>query len=278
MLKIGIPEPTTDPLSLQTTVKALKEAVEIMMGVRDNAITNAAVTREEVIATASFKEFRDRLGGSSVNVEFNPDGFTTSTALTTGLAGKSDVGHGHAQSDVTGLVAALAGKEPTIAAGTTGQYWRGDKSWQTLPDAPAQKFVGRYYQTYATQTSFTAAIPYDATIPLITEGTQIFSLSVTTTTATQVLRIKSEIPMVNANGYSIAAVFVGSTCLHAAGQFAGGAANTLHNKVEYAPGAAGTYTISVRFGPYNAGFASTINPVTFGGASFAALSIDVVEP
>jgi hypothetical protein len=26
----------------------------------------------------------------------------------------------------------INGKEPTIAAGTTGQYWRGDKSWQTL--------------------------------------------------------------------------------------------------------------------------------------------------
>jgi len=30
------------------------------------------------------------------------------------------------------LAAGLAGKEPTITAGTTGQYWRGDKSWQTL--------------------------------------------------------------------------------------------------------------------------------------------------
>lgn len=36
------------------------------------------------------------------------------------------------QSGVTGLDTALSGKEPTIAAGTTGQYWRGDKSWQTL--------------------------------------------------------------------------------------------------------------------------------------------------
>jgi hypothetical protein len=37
-----------------------------------------------------------------------------------------------AQADVSGLTAALSGKEPTIAAGTTAQYWRGDKSWQTL--------------------------------------------------------------------------------------------------------------------------------------------------
>jgi hypothetical protein len=32
----------------------------------------------------------------------------------------------------TTYTAGLAGKEPTIAAGTTSQYWRGDKTWQTL--------------------------------------------------------------------------------------------------------------------------------------------------
>lgn len=32
-------------------------------------------------------------------------------------------------------VPALANKEPTIAAGTTGQYYRGDKTWQTLDSA-----------------------------------------------------------------------------------------------------------------------------------------------
>jgi hypothetical protein len=48
-----------------------------------------------------------------------------------GNAAYSLLGHTHAQADVTGLVAALAAKEPTIAAGTTAQYWRGDKSWQT---------------------------------------------------------------------------------------------------------------------------------------------------
>lgn len=40
--------------------------------------------------------------------------------------------HSHAISDVTGLSTALSGKEPIITAGTTAQYWRGDKSWQIL--------------------------------------------------------------------------------------------------------------------------------------------------
>src|SRR5690606_33212903 len=35
--------------------------------------------------------------------------------------------------DQTDLALALAAKEPSISAGTTAQYWRGDKTWQTLP-------------------------------------------------------------------------------------------------------------------------------------------------
>ena len=43
--------------------------------------------------------------------------------------------HTHTLADTTGLESALAGKESTIAAGTTAQYWRGDKTWQTLNKA-----------------------------------------------------------------------------------------------------------------------------------------------
>ena len=42
---------------------------------------------------------------------------------------KAPLVHAHAIADVTGLQAALDGKEPTIAAGTATQYWRGDKTW-----------------------------------------------------------------------------------------------------------------------------------------------------
>jgi len=41
--------------------------------------------------------------------------------------------HIHTIANVTGLQIALDSKEPTITAGTNLQYWRGDKSWQTLP-------------------------------------------------------------------------------------------------------------------------------------------------
>lgn len=38
-----------------------------------------------------------------------------------------------AESQVTNLTTDLAAKEPTITAGNASQYWRGDKTWQTLP-------------------------------------------------------------------------------------------------------------------------------------------------
>jgi len=43
------------------------------------------------------------------------------------------ISHTHTIANVTGLQTALDGKEPSITAGTTLQYWRGDKTWQTLP-------------------------------------------------------------------------------------------------------------------------------------------------
>jgi hypothetical protein len=60
------------------------------------------------------------------------------------VLGKSDVGLGAVDntSDTakpisTATQTALNAKEPTISTGTTNQYWRGDKSWQTLSAAAA---------------------------------------------------------------------------------------------------------------------------------------------
>jgi hypothetical protein len=58
-----------------------------------------------------------------------------STATQTALDAKAALVHAHAQSDVTGLTTALAGKEPSITSGTTAQYYRGDKTFQTLDKA-----------------------------------------------------------------------------------------------------------------------------------------------
>jgi len=51
------------------------------------------------------------------------------------LDGKAASSHNHIIGDVTGLQTALDGKQATIAAGTTSQYYRGDKTFQTLDKA-----------------------------------------------------------------------------------------------------------------------------------------------
>ncbi len=62
-------------------------------------------------------------------------GKPVSTATQAALDAKAALVHAHAQSDVTGLTTSLAGKEPSITAGTTAQYYRGDKTFQTLDKA-----------------------------------------------------------------------------------------------------------------------------------------------
>lgn len=80
---------------------------------------------------------------------FPPEAHTQGIASVTGLQAALDAkqaagsyaaaSHPHAISEVAGLQAALDGKqasgsyEPAFAAGTTAQYYRGDKTWQTLP-------------------------------------------------------------------------------------------------------------------------------------------------
>ena len=51
------------------------------------------------------------------------------------LSKSAPASHTHAIADVTDLQASLDAKEPTLAAGTTAQYYRGDKTWQTLNKA-----------------------------------------------------------------------------------------------------------------------------------------------
>ena len=58
-----------------------------------------------------------------------------SIATQTALDAKAALVHAHTQTDVTGLTTSLAGKEPSITAGTNGQYYRGDKTFQTLDKA-----------------------------------------------------------------------------------------------------------------------------------------------
>lgn len=82
-----------------------------------------------------------RAASNKVSVVNNTSNDTVDIDVNTANLGvtKADVGLGNVDntSDLnkplsTATTSALAGKEGSIVAGTTAQYWRGDKSWQTL--------------------------------------------------------------------------------------------------------------------------------------------------
>lgn len=59
-------------------------------------------------------------------------GLSTATATAATAADSMLVAVGKLQAQASANATAISGKEPTIAAGTASQFWRGDKSWQTL--------------------------------------------------------------------------------------------------------------------------------------------------
>ena len=70
-----------------------------------------------------------------------------------------------AQSKISGLASALAGKETSIAAGTSSQYWRGDKSWQSLNTTNVPEGSNQYFTVARAVSSLssTAPISYSTT-------------------------------------------------------------------------------------------------------------------
>lgn len=81
-------------------------------------VTSKAVTDSLVVPSG--KSITINAGGSIIN-NGTSTGFGGAWGSITGTL-----------SDQTDLQTALDAKQPSIAAGTTAQYWRGDKTWQTL--------------------------------------------------------------------------------------------------------------------------------------------------
>jgi hypothetical protein len=112
--------------------------VSDVTGLQDslNVVRNAAVptSRTLTINGTTFDLTANRSWTVSGSVAWGGITGTLSsqTDLQSALDGKAASSHTHTIANVTGLQTALDGKEPVISAGTTAQYWRGDKTWQTL--------------------------------------------------------------------------------------------------------------------------------------------------
>jgi len=105
---------------------------------------------------------------SSPVVPVDSFSISSTSGLQAALDGKSEIGHSHIISDTTGLQAALDAKEDDIAAGTTAQYYRGDKSWQTLdPTAVGLSNVANLLQVATTTDQTVGGIKTFSDSPIV---------------------------------------------------------------------------------------------------------------
>ncbi len=174
------------------------------------------------------------------------------------------------------------------ASGTASSstYLRGDNAWA---EAGGGKLISRKYASYATYTSTTSVIPMDDTIPQITEGVQIMTVT-TDTLASSSNRLRIAYGgMFNSSttgSRPSLAIFDGaSNALHAIMK-AVTANNTygffFHGEHEYAPGATTAKTITCRAGTDNASYTLYFNGSNgaryLGGAQSYYLIVDEIEP
>lgn len=102
----------------------------------------------------------------------NPNNYVTSSSLTTTLGGYTTTG---------ALTSGLATKENSITSGTTLQYWRGDKTWQTLNTSIVPENTNLYYTDTRARLSNSAGtgISYNSTTGVITNSSPDQIISIT---------------------------------------------------------------------------------------------------
>lgn len=136
----------------------------------------------------------------------------------------------------------------------------------------------------ASQAVMTAVIPFDTSIPQITEGTQKLSVSITPKSTTNQLRIRlSGTASVSIVGGAAFAVFAGAA---ANAILAGlnvvataGYLVTLAGEIIITPGSTSPITISVRYGPTSAGnmWLNDTGGGIFGGSAQTTLTVEEIK-
>lgn len=68
----------------------------------------------------------------------------------------TDIELGYLSGATSSIQTQLNGKEPTISSGTSSQYWRGDKTWQTLSTSAVTEGANLYYTDIRADARITA--------------------------------------------------------------------------------------------------------------------------
>lgn len=210
----------------------------------------------------------------------------TAGSTAEGGAGAADSAHTfYSAVAVTGkafcILARLTWSSGLAALGTWTQPSR-IEVWRPGMKLPSE-VVQIAHDAYTANADLTAIIPFDDTIPQNTEGTQVQSLSITPTSAANILlrRWQGQVSLSPAT-YCAAAMFEGaSDAVRASFIFpgAGGGADQPELELRSLAGAVTARTVSVRVGPTSTSTArlnGAFNGRIWGGASAANLTVEEI--
>ena len=151
-------------------------------------------------------------------------------------------------SSQTDLQSALNAKEPTITAGTTAQYWRGDKSWQTLNTTAVTEGTNLYYTDARARAAVSAGtgISYSSstgviasTITQYTDALARAAISLTTSGSSGSSTYSSTTGVLNVPTYTLSGLG-GQTQLNGTGFVKASGTTISYDNTSYLPTTGGT--------------------------------------
>lgn len=213
-----------------------------------------------------------------------PFGTSLPSALVSSAAGNPAVGYG---SGARGAGHNISTAAQNGGDGAPGMFILKEyfPAWVLGDPTPAGAVVSSAYAEYTTNAALTAIIPPDDTIPLISEGTEILTLTFIPKSVTNKLRCRfngqGALSVITSNNVN-AAIFQGSTCIGALYETPSGinAGQQMSMEVEVAAGAVTAQTISVRVGPSVASamrMNGTAAGRVYGGASRCTLVVEEIK-
>lgn len=129
----------------------------------DGTVTNATTTPALSLSLTSAAVGLGSVENTALSTWTGSTNLTTLGTITTGTWNGTAIGDSYISSAAT-----WTAKEPAISAGTTGQYWRGDKSWQTLDKSAVG--LGNVENTALSTSIGTTIQAYDADLADLADG------------------------------------------------------------------------------------------------------------